>query len=314
MVNRENRFAVRLVLPIVAAALLIGSILFWLDHRNHFPAVAPGLYAGMVEGVFSDDQDQSAPLLISSLDTADELLLALAGREPSATTVFGHKQQATTDRREPISFESPFGTLRFTGAQSGEKQYAGTVRNLDSGKSGRWQVEAVESGDVSIAARGQTQIKLWLKLKEELGRTEVQASELRSKIEADRAEIDKLAEAIAEGSRLKSSAEEKFVVVSRELQKAQDDLRQKQDQAKKLDEKLKVAQQVTAAGRLVALVHQTAEREARWAESMLRFGGDGSSPEIESALSRGAAVLDLQAQIEREKARINQLSAGAGVP
>jgi hypothetical protein len=304
----------RLTLVLLAVALSIVSVLLWLERRNRFPVVEPGLYAGTITGIFQDESEPPVPLVMQAFEGQDALLVAVLSPESAVKVLVGTKQQGSSESSLPLTFESPNGTLRFMGTRVGERTYAGTAINLDLGKNGRWQVQPVAGGDVSIAPRVQEQIKLWLKLKEELGHTEYEFTELQKQIPAQRAEVEKLSAAISEGSKLKTSAEEKYNAVKNDLEKAQRELAEKQERATKLEEKLKLAQQVTAAGRLVSLVHQTAEREARWIESMLRSGGELPSPEVETALAQGAKVVELQEQIEKEKARINELTVGGQQP
>lgn len=312
MTNQAKKYSVRLALVVMTVALAVVSVLLWMERRNRFPAMAPGLYAGSIGGIFADESEPPALLLMQAFEDGDTLLISVAGQEPSAKILVGIKQEGSLESILPLTFESLGGALRFMGSQAGDHIYEGTVVNLDLGKRGRWEVQLVSSGDVSIASRKQEQLKLWLRLKEELGQTEQEFTEIQKQLPDQRAEVEKLSAAITEGTKLKSSAEEKYNAVQRDLEMVQKELAEKQERAKKLEGKLTLAQQVTPAGRLVALVHQTAEREARWMESMLRAGGEVSSPEVEAALTQGAKVLELQQQIEREKARINQLGISGG--
>jgi len=314
--SRESsvqRYSLRIAVVVVAAALVVASVLLWLGRQSRFPVFEPGLYAGTITGIFPEEGEVAAPFIIRADGVGDLLLVSLFNQEPSSRALEGVRNQSEPESLMPLTFESPFGTLRFTGAKGEDSSYAGAVTNVDKGGTGRWRVQAVQENDESPPAT-QERIKLWLKLKEELGVAEQEFSELQRKLPEQREEAEKLSAALSEGSRLKSNAEERFSIVKGGLDKAQAELKERQDRAKKLEEKLLLAQRVTSAGRLVALVQQTAEQEARWVESMLRVGGEATSPEVESALEKGSKVLELQEQIEQEKARIHALTTREQAP
>jgi hypothetical protein len=297
------------IASLALVALLVVSALLWRERTNRFPIIPPGTYLGVVSGILPDREEVS--LIAYRAPEANNFILALAHPEFPLQVIVGTDAELGAESAPPVIIEGSAGNLKFTGARSGEGSFEGKATNLVSGIDGIWSLD-LSQGEGSIAQRDQENLKLTLKIKEEIENTRAAIQQRELQIPEQQREIERISEMLSEGEKLKTSAAEKLVVVQKELELAHAELRTKQDQAKRLEEKLKLSQQVTAAGRIVSLSRQVAEREGRWAESMMRSQSDPGSPEVHGLISTGARVLELQEAIASEKARINQLISEQG--
>lgn len=306
---KKSSFIPYSIASLAFVALLVVSVLLWQERSNRFPSIPTGIYLGVVSGVIPDREEVSLIAQKSSQDEA--LVLALAHPDFPLRVVTGTDSGREADSMPPVLLEGASRTLKFTGARTGEGSFGGRVTDSVSGVQGLWSLD-LSQGDGSIEPLEQDKLKLTLKLQEEIENTRTEMRQRELQIPQQQKEIERISAMLSEGEKLKSSAEEKLVVVQKELESAHAELRTKQAQAKRLEEKLKLSQQVTAAGRIVSLSRQVAERESRWAESMMRSQPDTGSPEVQELISAGAKVQELQQAIASEKARINQLISEQG--
>lgn len=300
----------------IGALLLLGAVSFllWLEMRKRFPAIAPASYFGTIEGVFASADTAPTRLYIERQGSGDDLVIVVvrAGWEPQVVSaVAGSGRRNGGDWIMPVTVSGPDGTLSFIGTQSARGEYVGGVVNIDTGKEGRWRIATI-GRDSSIEAADGSETKLWLALKHELAEVEAEIKDTERKIPEQKAEIDKLTTFISEGERLKASADEKFIQVKDQLKDAQSELKRYQEEARKLDAQLDLAQRFTGMGRLVSLSRESLERDGRWIDSMLRGEIVSTQGDVDRAVARAEAIVRTKRQIERlRRAEKREATPGA---
>lgn len=287
----------------IAALLLLGAVSFllWLEMRKRFPAIEPASYFGTIEGVFAGVDNSVTRLYVERQGGSDDIVVVIvrAGWEPQIVSAVARDGRAgASEWILPVTVSGPDGTLRLIGTRSAPGEYVGGVVNVDTGKEGSWRISTV-GRDTMIEVADGVETKLWLSLKHELAEVDDQIRETERRIPSQKAEIDKLTQFISEGERLKSSADEKFVRVKEQLKEAQSELKRYQEEARKLESQLELAQRFTGMGRLVSLSRETLERDGRWIDSMLRGDAASNQAEVDRAVARAEAILRTKRQIER---------------
>jgi len=209
----------------------------------------------------------------------------------------------------PVTLSGPDGALRLIGAPSGPGEYVGGVVNIDTGLEGRWWIQRVESLDTP--ADGDTEIRHWLALKNELSDITAEIRAIEKRIPDQKVEIEKLTTFIEERERLKSSADDKFEEVKDSLRGSQGELKRLQDEARKLEAELELAQRFTGMGRLVSLSRESLEREGRWIDSMLRSDIVSSQRSVEVAAARAVKITTLKKEIAAARAELAARRSGS---
>jgi len=297
----------------IGALLLLAAVSFllWLEMRKRFPAIEPASYFGTIDGVFAGADTAPTRLYIERQSGGEDIVVVVvrAGWVPQVVSAVARNGRCgASDWIMPLTVSGPDGTLSLIGTRSGPGEYVGGVVNVDTGKEGQWRITTI-SRESTASVGDPVDTKLWLSLKHELSEIEDQIRETERKIPAQKNEIDKLTGFINEGERLKSSADEKFIQVKDQLKEVQSELNRAQEEARKLDAQLELAQRFTGMGRLVSLSRETLERDGRWLDSMLRGDVVSSETEVDRAVARAEAIVRTKRQIERLKR--SRQSAGA---
>ncbi len=297
----------------IGALLLLAAVSFllWLEMRKRFPAIEPASYFGTIDGVFAGADTAPTRLYIERQSGGEDIVVVVvrAGWVPQVVSAVARNgRSGASDWIMPLTVSGPDGTLSLIGTRSGPGEYVGGVVNVDTGKEGQWRITTI-SRESTASVGDPVDTKLWLSLKHELSEIEDQIRETERKIPAQKNEIDKLTGFINEGERLKSSADEKFIQVKDQLKEVQSELNRAQEEARKLDAQLELAQRFTGMGRLVSLSRETLERDGRWLDSMLRGDVVSSETEVDRAVARAEAIVRTKRQIERLQR--SRQSAGA---
>jgi hypothetical protein len=293
-----------------ALLLLLGvSLLLWIEMKKRFPAIEPASYYGTIEGIFASVDGSPSRFYVERQPGGDEMIVVVvrAGWLPQVVSVVPRSGRSGGDEwMLPLTINGPDGTLSLIGTRAGPGEYVGRAVNSDTGREGSWQLAKIEDM-APVAQRDERELTLWLSLRYELLEVREQIAGLEKQVPAQKAEIDKLSAFISEGTRLRSSADEKFLKVKEQLREAQLELKQLQEEARKLEAQLDLAQRFTGMGRLVSLARESLEREGRWIDSMLRGDVVSTQSEIERAVARAEAV----ARVKRE---IQKLQRGTTAP
>lgn len=306
-----QRYLPHLVAFLALCILLGVSGLLWMERANRFPLPPVGAYSGIVSGVWSSGAEDSFNLYVERNAADPKILVSIIrpGWEPRSVAIkLG--EGGADESVLPITLSGPGGRIRLRGSRVGPSEYKGIADDLVTGTRGTWNLNLISGRGPTSTEHDDDEIKLWLKLKEELIDTEAQIHQNEQRIPEIQGEIDKLTAFISDKDRLKTLADEKFQAVRDEINQAQPGLRALQEQARHLEDRLLLAQRVTPMGRLVSLSRESLEREGRWVDSMYRVGAKESSPELEESVQRGEEILKVKREIAKERAKILELREG----
>jgi hypothetical protein len=300
----------------IGALLLLAAVTFllWLEMEKRFPAVEPASYYGTIEGVFAAPDKGPSRLYVERQTGNDDMVVVVIrpGWSPQVVSMAARDGRAGARHwMLPLTLQGPDGTLSLIGSSGARGEYLGGVVNLDTGQEGTWRITRIQN-ETAAASKDGAEEKLWLSLKYELVEVEEQIAALEKQVPIQKAEIDKLTGFITEGERLKSSADEKFLKVKDQLREAQIELKQHQEEARKLENQLELAQRFTGMGRLVSLSRESLEREGRWIDSILRGDIVSSQSEVERGVARAEAVQRVKRDIEKLRRQMSASQAESG--
>lgn len=297
----------RPALAFLVAIILGAGIYKWLNVESGFPNLSPGSYLGEIRGVFQDKERRPVKFYVEHVPNNDYLFFAILrnGWNPDLINLPAMQSEQNPTSILPITLVAPEGKLRFSGSKVGPSHYKGKVVDLDNRISGTWELNALKLDPAPSEDLLKT--RLWLLLRAELSNIELQIADIEKRAPTQRSEIERLSNYITEGEKLKARAQNKFEESKQELLNAQQLFQQKQEEAKQLESQIKLAQRLTAMGKLVTLARESIEREGRWMESMFRSQPDHNSEEVEKQLKEREKVVNLRHQIEIEQARIENL-------
>ena len=298
---------------VLLIALISVSLLLSRELSLRFPHLDPGSYLGVLR---PSSGGEPLKFYVERATQGQDILLVMFGSGWEPQLISGVLANAGDPNSEllPIGISGGGKNLTLTGASSAPHRYEGSyslVREENhSREEGHWELSDIGSVPQELSEADKKEVQLWLLLRDELSETEEKVRSLESKVPAQRAEIDKLTVFITEGERLKTRANEKFTLLSKELSEAKDAFARKQEEAQKLQDTLTIAQKVSGMGRLVSLSRESLERESRWIDSMVRTGTTQSPEDLEAAYERAERIILLKRDINKEKARIDDLLHG----
>lgn len=303
-----------LVFVLGLGLLLLVGILFWLQVSERFPLIEKGSYLGLISGVF-EERKKPIRFYLERRSDHDELFVVVMrpGWTPElVSSVVSGQSKDESQWVLPVIIGGPEGRLKLVGQANGDGVYAGTVYNLEDGKRGSWELKRIRNEETTLPVQDDDEVRHWLLLKLELDGVEKQIGSFAELVPKQREEIEKLTAVITEGEGLKTRANEKFDKVRAELNDVRKVLKDKQEEAQKLAQRVEISQRVTGVGKLVSLARESLEREGRWLESMLNATGVETSSEFERAVETGEKILVLKNEIALEKERITRLGQQLG--
>lgn len=297
--------------PHIAAVVVLGVLalvtsVLWLEQRERFPLPRVGSYYGLISGL----ESEPIPFFLERAPHDDNLLVVVlrAGWQPHVATPIV-RDGAAQSSLLPLTVVGPDTRLRFIGSAIGEGIYAGTVETVGEGekRSGTWLLDGL-----TLEQSSHEQLASMLALHAELQEVEQRVRLAEAELPRVQAEVDRLTDFITEGHTLRSRAEEKFASLARELAEAQAEVRQQQSTVATLERQITLAQKVTPMGKLVSLARESLEREARWADAVLKSAALETDPEIQALIAQGERIAALEREIERERGLVQALQYGRG--
>ena len=298
----QNRIKLGLVL---IGVVVLGAYL-WSGAKSGFPKIAAGSYIGSIS-IPGAKQVSSTFKFYLERSSADDELLFIVLREGWLPQKVLPATQSSSDMSFPVTISGKDGSFRFEGRQLADGQYAGKVIYIDSGRVGTWTISPVKVEPKDSTDKETNQVRDWLLLKAGLVDAVARYESLSQNMAKQKAEIDSLSGYVTEGGDLKARAAKKLDGIKREQSDARQLLERKQKEAKELEDKIEIAESVTRMGRLVSLSRESLEREARWADSMLRSIGDYSVSDSGPGPDQTDPSAKIKQSIDLERERISRL-------
>lgn len=301
-----KRFMPHAVAVLALICLMIVSTLLWLEMKRRFPVLEPGGYFGTAHGVLGESQDVA--IYVERPPRSDDLLFCVLREGFRPQVVSAVIRDAENDGQGwllPVTVVGEGAKLKFIGARIGPNAYQGTVVNLDSDAEGTWSLRGVETFDADL--KNDQELLLWLRRRVDLAEIERQIHEAETRIPQQKADIEKLTNFISEREQVRESADTKLVAAQDERSVIRQALKEKRDKLARLQERIEIAQRLSPQGKLVTLSRESLERDARWAESLLRTAGAETVPGLDRAVERAEKIAALKREIELEKNLIFKL-------
>lgn len=283
-------------------ALVLCAALFWWSASKRFPRLPTGTYVGQLAGVFAEG-DESVPLY-GEVSQQDSIMIAVARENWRAQTIsIGSVGATAANFAAPISLAGPQTVVQLDGSPAESSgRFEGRAVNLSSGREGTWHLTRVEV--VALAPEAESEVRLWLMLKNELVDLEARTRQIEVKLPSQRAEIDKLTSLIGEGETLRIRANDKLRSAQEDLHKVQSQVTEKQKEVKQLEDAFQISTKVTGTGRLVSLARDSLDREWRWLDLLMRSDIESGSTELDLAVGKAERVLAVKREIASEQDKL----------
>lgn len=296
------RFSVPyLLLAAAFVALLFVLVSPWLRSNQRFPTLPPGAYVGTIRGL----ESSTIPIYVRRAVGQDDVLFTgfSEGWKPQ---VLSAMVRAGDEWELPLIVHGPAGTWQLVGKESEPLRYSGKISATQGAVSGTW--ELYPAVDVPVSLNSEVgDFRLLLSLRGELEEAELARKQAEESYTSQKTALDSLLSFMNDKGAMQASVEEKFKLAQAEFAGLRANLEQRLKAVSQAEEQLQVAQRVTAAGKLVALGRESLEREARWAETMLRTSSESVTEGLGEAVARGREILEIKRQIEGEKNAIFRL-------
>ncbi len=302
-----RRYFPHVVACLALVSLLVVSTLLWMEMKRRFPVVEPGGYFGSMQGVLSETGEK-VPFYVERPAQSDDLFFAILrpGWKPQVVSaVIRDNSSQGQGWLLPVTVVGESGKLKFIGSHTGPGSYQGTVTEMTTGAEGRWSLGAVEV--LSADAKNDQELLLWLRRRADLFDIEAQIKDAEGRVPQQKSDIEKLSTFISEREQVQASADSKLSAAQDELAAARREVAERRTKLAKLQERIEIAQRLSPAGRLVTLARESLERDARWAESLLRTAGAETVPGLERAVERGQEISQIKREIELERNLIFKL-------
>ena len=311
-----GRPSIKTCLPyaVAAAALVLVVAVgysLWSEVRERFPKLPAGSYLGAIDGIFAQDGGAEVRFYIEAIPEKEDILFLLlkAGAQPVLSAMAAPGGSAgESEYYFPLTVRCGDIALKLTGALTEGGYYGGTAENLSNLVKGSWWLKPVREASEETRRR-ESEVELWLAAKIQLEDLESEIVQAERRVPELKAEIEKLSDYVTEGKSLKQKADQKLAAVRGTLREAQDKLHARQEEAQQLEARIELSQRVTGMGKLVSLSRETLDRERRWLNSM--FSGSPGGSDLDEAVARASAVLELKKAIALEEDRIARLTAFA---
>lgn len=292
-----------MVAVLALVSLAIVSALLWLEVKRRFPILDPGGYYGSIHGVLKGEGEPTH-FYVERLPEGDDLLFFVLrkGWQPQVASAVIRSEGEDSGWLLPVTVVGEEAKLKFIGARTGPQSYRGTVVDVERNIEGSWELHAVRSVDEREA--GQPEIAMWLRQRAELNEIERQIQEAERIVPRQKDDIEKLSQFISERGQVRASAEVKLSSASDELTKAKQELRARQEDLRKLQERIDISRRVSPAGKLVFLARESLDRDARWAESLLRTSQAETTTGLDAAVAKAERIDAVKREIELEKNKI----------
>lgn len=306
-----RRFLPHIVAVLALLSLLIVSTLLWLEIKRRFPVLEPGGYFGVIHGVLNE-QNEPLRFYVERAPQGDDLFFCVLrdGWKPQIVSAVMRSGGSDNGWLLPVTVVGERSKLKFIGTRTGPGAYRGTVSDLTSDVDGTWTLEAVEDVSASSSSSDEEDLRLWLRKRAELADVEANIKEAEARVPQQKADIEKLTEFISERGQVQASADAKFRSAKDELVQTKRELEERQDKLRKLQERIEISQRVSPSGKLSMLARESLERDARWAETILRTSGAETVAGLDVAVERGEKIAALKREIEFEKNSIFRLKFG----
>jgi hypothetical protein len=299
---RQNRIRIGLI----GLGLVVLFAYLWTGARAGFPKIAPGSYIGSISIPDTKEIPSALKLYVERAPSDDELLFVVV-RDGWLPQKVLPASQPGADGSFPITISGKDGSFRLEGRQIANGQYSGKVVYIDSGRVGSWSLNPITQNELQQSENETGEVRDWLVLQAGLFDAINRTSALGESLAKQKLEIDTLSGYVTEGGDLKARAEKKLDLIRRQQDDARQLLERKQKEAKELEDKIEIAESVTRMGKLVSLSRETVEREARWADSMLRSVGDYTVSDAPTSPGLPDPSAKIRQSIELERERISHL-------
>ncbi|MBN8548816.1 MAG: hypothetical protein J0M12_05840 [Deltaproteobacteria bacterium] len=313
--SRLRKFLPHIVAVLALLSLLVVSTLLWLEIKRRFPVLEPGGYYGTLRGVL-DESEGPLHFYVERQPQGDDLFFCVLneGWKPQVVSAVIRSGGSDSGWLLPVTVVGEKAKLKFIGTRIGPGEYQGTVSDMSSSAEGSWTLHAVQDSPAAISASDEEELRLWLRKRAELTEVERKIKEFEARVPQQKADIEKVTEFISERGQVQASSDAQLKSAKDEQSQVRKDLDAAQDRLRRLQERIEISQRISPSGKLAALGRESLERDARWAESLLRTSGAETVTGLDDAVVRGQKILEMKREIELEKNTIFKLTYDGAAP
>jgi hypothetical protein len=307
-----RRFAPHVIAVLALLSLFVVSTLLWLEMKSRFPVLEPGAYFGTISGIL-EKEHESLHFYVERPPQGDDLFFCILrpGWKPQMVSAMVRSGSPESNWLLPVTVINDEAKLKFIGARAGPGEYTGNVSDAQHKTEGTWTLNRIDNLSSAAATDSDAEdLKLWLRARADLADIDRAIAEAEQKVPEQKADIEKLQEFISERGKAQASSDAKYKTAQDELALTKAIFVERREKLQKLQERIEISQRSSAGGKLVMLARESLERDARWAESMLRTSGTETVAGLDLAVEQGQKILALKREIELEKNTMFRLRFG----
>lgn len=294
----SGRFLV-VILTLLLAAGMVGGGLWNAFRSDSFPKLPPGRYVGTLSGATEFGVARDWILTIpEDFKHLQALFLGPDGAAfPAQRNGSGYLVVSAGDHE-----------VIFRGAAPENGGLKGTFQYGDSRRSGDWTLAPAEL----TTFEADQSFRNWMVLRSEISRVARDIEIAQRLIPSQKIEIEDLSKTITDESAVKELGQRRIKELDARLAQVQAELLKVRKDVEQGESQLRLAQKVSARGKLVSLSRESLERESRWARSLLVGSLGAMSSDLEDALKRAGEIQLLKEALANERRSIEELSAQLG--
>ncbi len=290
---RKNRF-VLVVSILVFLCIMLTQILLNFMRSDAFPKLPPGRYAGQFTGLadFSGARDW----ILTLSDDYKKLEAIFLGSD-------GAGLPAQRNGSGYLVIEGSEKNLILKGTSLSGLEARGELQIEGARRSGEWTLKPLSIADFSA----DQSFRHWLQLRAEIDKVNDDLGAAEQLVPAQKTEIEELAHMVTDEVALKDLGQKRSKELQQRLAANETALNKAKADVANGETQLRLAQKVTAKGKLVALARDSLERETRWARSAMAGSLGGNSVDIESAVKKAQEITALKQALEDESVGVQEL-------
>lgn len=294
------------------AVLIALTVFSWASHGEHFPTIAPGSYAGLIQIPGKEE----VPFFVERKPGSDDVLfIGLSAGWEAQVTSATVRAASNSEWDLPLTIRGDQATFQLVGSSvsSSSSQYSGRISELGAQTEGSWVLfKTLESDNIELHNPAQLQLRTLL-THEYLGLSR-QVLSLEEQLTQQKKELEQFTQLSTEAGLAEAKSAEQLKILENEIASIEQKLSKQRKNIEKLKEQIALTQKVSAEGKLLLLAKESLDREARWAASVIKHAPDAKEEGLAEKIQMAKKLLELKRQIAATRNEIFRQRFGTDAP
>lgn len=292
------------------AVLIALTVYSWAGHGEHFPTIAPGSYAGLIQIPGKEE----VPFFVERKhDSDDVLFIGLSAGWEAQVTSATVRAASNSEWDLPLTIRGDQATFQLVGSTISASHYSGRISELGAQNEGTWVLSRAQESD-NIEVYNPAQLQLRTLLTHEYLGLSGQVLSLEEKLTQQKKELEQFTQLSTEAGLAEAKSAEQLKILESEIASIEQKLSKQRKNIEKLKEQITLTQKVSAEGKLLLLAKESLDREARWAASIIKQAPDVKEEGLAEKIQMAKKLLDLKRQIAATRNEIFRQRFGTTAP